>query len=284
MHNFFKLFTSVQVLQRNMSRVARKKTAGFSLILVLLVIVIAWFANIFWQEFSFKSDSSSNSEQVSVGQSDQSDGGQVTSVADGDTIKVLIDGKTQTVRLANIDAPETVDPRKPVQCMGREASNKMSELVAGQQVMLMPDITQADRDRYNRLLRFVFLTDRTDVGLELIKSGYARSSPYGSSPHKYLEAYIAAEASAKAEELGLWNPSACQDFSSFLAPASSPTSSPVTASTNDSTSQPMMDGVVKKSSSGICHAPDSAYYEKTTNFASFKSIDECLASGGRLPR
>ena len=43
-------------------------------------------------------------------------------------------------------------------------------------------------------------------------------------------------------------------------------------------------GVVKKSKSGICHAPSSSHYERTKNFTPFKTLDECLKSGGRLPK
>jgi nitrogen fixation-related uncharacterized protein len=41
---------------------------------------------------------------------------------------------------------------------------------------------------------------------------------------------------------------------------------------------------VKKSTSGICHEEGSAYYNKTINFIPYNSIEECLASGGRLPK
>ena len=44
------------------------------------------------------------------------------------------------------------------------------------------------------------------------------------------------------------------------------------------------DPPVKKSNSGICHDTKSSYYEKTKNFTPFKTIDECLKSGGRLPK
>lgn len=40
----------------------------------------------------------------------------------------------------------------------------------------------------------------------------------------------------------------------------------------------------KKSSTGICHAKGSTYYAKTKNFTSYSTIDECLKSGGRLPK
>jgi hypothetical protein len=41
---------------------------------------------------------------------------------------------------------------------------------------------------------------------------------------------------------------------------------------------------VKLSKSGICHAPGSTYYEQTKNFTSYKTLDECLKAGGRLPK
>src|SRR3989338_2802421 len=63
--------------------------------------------------------------------SDQSPLYSVVSVVDGDTVKLSIDGTTQTIRLIGLDTPETVDPRKPVQCFGKEASNKAKELLAG---------------------------------------------------------------------------------------------------------------------------------------------------------
>ena len=51
----------------------------------------------------------------------------VLRVVDGDTIKVLINNKEDTVRLIGIDSPEVVDEKKPVQCFGKEASNKAKE-------------------------------------------------------------------------------------------------------------------------------------------------------------
>lgn len=50
---------------------------------------------------------------------------------------------------------------------------------------------------------------------------------------------------------------------------------------NKSTSN---EGVVKKSKTGICHAPGSTYYSRTKNFTPYKTLDECLKSGGRLPK
>src|SRR4051794_17790781 len=59
----------------------------------------------------------------------------VVKVVDGDTIDVRYDGDTHRVRLLNIDTPETVDPEKPVQCLGPEASDYVKDrLPVGSQV------------------------------------------------------------------------------------------------------------------------------------------------------
>lgn len=55
----------------------------------------------------------------------------VTRVIDGDTIEVNLDGIAYKVRYIGIDTPETVHPSEPVECFGKEASNKNSELVQG---------------------------------------------------------------------------------------------------------------------------------------------------------
>lgn len=132
----------------------------------------------------------------------------VTHVIDGDTIKILTLNGEDIVRLIGIDSPETVDPRKPVQCFGKEASYKMNQLVFGKSISLEADTTQGDRDKYGRLLRFIFLDDGTDVNKEMIEMGFAFEYTYG-LPYKYRDAYIVAEKYAHTNELGLWNSQYC---------------------------------------------------------------------------
>jgi len=125
----------------------------------------------------------------------------VTRVIDGDTIDVRFGGgKTARVRIVGIDTPETVDPRKPVQCFGKEASQHMRELVEGKDVVLQskPD---EDKDKYGRLLRYVQL-EGDDVGAGMIRDGYAFSYKY--FPHPRLELYNKLEQQARENDRGLW--------------------------------------------------------------------------------
>ncbi len=204
----------------------------------------------------------------------------VVSVTDGDTIKVRIDSTDYTIRLIGIDTPETRDPRKPVQCFGREASNKMKELVENKQVILESDATQGDTDKYGRLLRFVFLSDGTNVNLTMIAQGFAHEYTYN-LPYKYQSEFKQAESDARNGGKGLWSASTCAGDTTQAADASGAgNASAATSQSNNATSA----GVVKKSNSGICHAPGTTYYDQTKNFTPYNSTDECLASGGRLPK
>ncbi len=132
----------------------------------------------------------------------------VVSVTDGDTFKVRIAGKTEVVRIVGMNTPETVDPRKAPECFGKEASNKLKLLLTGKTVELEMDATQSDRDRYGRLLRFAFL-DGKDIGLQMIREGYAHESLYSSTPHRYRDAYVQAQKTAEAEKVGLWADDVC---------------------------------------------------------------------------
>lgn len=132
----------------------------------------------------------------------------VVNVVDGDTIDLLIDGKSQRLRLIGIDTPETVDPRNPVQCFGIEASNKAKGLLTGQEVSLEDDPTQDNLDKYDRLLRYVFLKDGTFFNKLMITEGYAHEYTYD-TPYKYQQEFKDAEKQASESKVGLWADNAC---------------------------------------------------------------------------
>lgn len=126
----------------------------------------------------------------------------VLEVIDGDTIKV--EGNV-TVRLLGIDTPETKDPRKPVQCFGKEASNETKRLVGGKVVILEKDVSETDK--YGRLLRYVFLPIRSEKLLflndYLIREGFARVLTYPPDV-KYTEQFLQGQQEAKENNRGLW--------------------------------------------------------------------------------
>lgn len=135
----------------------------------------------------------------------------VTRVVDGDTFVFRADSSTseEKVRMLGINTPESVDPRRSVQCFGHEASAFAKQLIEGHRVRLEEDPQADNIDKYGRFLRNVILDDGRDVNLLLVQEGYAQA--YLSFPlNKARKAQIRrAEAQAKAEHKGLWNPDAC---------------------------------------------------------------------------
>lgn len=132
----------------------------------------------------------------------------VEKVVDGDTLTVSQNGKKETVRLIGINTPETVDPRKTVECFGTEASKKTKELLVGRSVVIESDPTQDVRDKYGRLLGYVFRDDGLFVNDVLIREGYAYEYTY-KVPYKYQTQFKKAEQEARVGERGLWAKSAC---------------------------------------------------------------------------
>lgn len=137
----------------------------------------------------------------------------VARVVDGDTIKV---STGVTLRLIGLDTPETVDPRKAVQCFGREASNYAHELLDNTNVSLEYDPSQGRLDRYGRTLAYVWMSDGRLYNRLMIEDGYAHEYTY-SIPYRYQDAFIAAERSARDAQRGLWSPATCAGDTTTLA-------------------------------------------------------------------
>ena len=134
-------------------------------------------------------------------------GTRVVRVVDGDTIVVLINGVQEKVRLIGVDTPEIFDPRGSVQCFGEEASAFTKSLLENKFVRLEADASQDDSDKYERLLRYVYLDD-TLVNERIISEGYGHEYTYR-RPYKYQTEFKNAEKSARESKKGLWAEDAC---------------------------------------------------------------------------
>ena len=132
----------------------------------------------------------------------------VIRVIDGDTVIVDNQGKPETVRILGMNTPETVDPKRPVQCYGHEASDHAKAVLSGTYVTLESDLSQDATDKYGRTLAYVILADGTNFELSMIQEGYAFEYTYD-RPYKYQKEFKAAQAEAKSAELGLWSPTTC---------------------------------------------------------------------------
>ena len=124
--------------------------------------------------------------------------GVVTEVVDGDTVRVrLASGKSERVRLIGIDAAERGA------CFAAPAAERARQLALSQPVVLRGDRTQDTRDRYGRLLAYVWIPGGRDLGYQLVAGGFAKVYVYR-NPFQRLPAYRTAEGRAKSAPAGVW--------------------------------------------------------------------------------
>lgn len=154
----------------------------------------------------------------------------VVSITDGDTLHVRatrpgpVLGATRelTVRLLEIDTPETLDPSQPVACFGPAATEALTRLAPpGSAVWVLAD--EELIDPYDRTLLYVWSVRggrSTFVNLALVRNGYARAVLYEPND-RYIGLMRRAEAQARTAGRGLWG--ACP---SFGAPLHQPTKPP----------------------------------------------------------
>ena len=123
--------------------------------------------------------------------------GQVVSVHDGNTLTVLIEGRTEKIRLIGVDRPEVAHSQ-----WGEQARETLKALVEGKTIRLETDITLRDQDK--RLLAYVYTAELL-VNAEMIRQGQAciHTVPPNVA---HVEEYRKAQAEAREARRGMWHP------------------------------------------------------------------------------
>lgn len=207
----------------------------------------------------------------------QRDQAVVLRVVDGDTIEArLQSGASVTIRLLGIDTPEVFGTQE---CWGAQASQAAKRMLpSGSQIRLTSDLSQANRDRYGRLLRYV-TKGGTDVNRRLVARGDAEVYVFNNNPFRRTQNYRTAEHEAQVHKLGLWG--------SCANPTSTPTF--VQTPTDDLTSYPPVSTydcparapIKGNESSMIYHPVDSLWYGITTPEQCFASEAAAVSHGFR---
>ena len=128
----------------------------------------------------------------------------VSRVIDGDTIE-LDDGRK--IRYLGIDTPETVHPRKSVECFGPEASSVNKQLVLNKKIRIYKG--KKNKDIYDRYLRYIVIHENEELLINdyLVKNGYATVNRKYQSDNlnKIFETLLSSEKLAIDTKKGLWN-------------------------------------------------------------------------------
>ena len=121
---------------------------------------------------------------------------------DGDTIKIMYEGKEENVRYLLIDTPETNHPRLGKQPYGQQAKVRNQELLQKGQLEIEFDVG-GKYDKYGRLLAYIYI-DGKSVQEQLLKEGLARVAYVYPPNTRHLDAFEKAEQQAKKSGIGIW--------------------------------------------------------------------------------
>jgi len=125
---------------------------------------------------------------------------------DGDTVRVSISNPpkdlsaVETIRFLGVDTPETVHPNQAVQQFGKEASDYTRNKLLNRDVYLAFDWDL--RDRYNRLLAYIYTDSGKCFNAVLIQEGFGHA--YLQYPFQFMEEFKTLEGEARQQGRGLW--------------------------------------------------------------------------------
>lgn len=197
---------------------------------------------------------------------------QVLNVVDGDTIKVKVDGKSETVRFLLVDTPESVHPNKPVQPFSKEASKHTENMLSGSNVEL--ELGIGERDKYGRLLAYVY-ADGKSVQKSLLEKGLARVAYVFEPNTKYVDDYEKIQKQAQKEGIGIWS---LENYSQEEGYISEETEDPVEETAD---SKCTIKGNINSSGEKIYHVESGRYYKITKPEKWFCSEQEAIDAGFR---
>lgn len=125
----------------------------------------------------------------------------VTRVIDGDTFEFMNRGARERVRLIGVDTPESVKPDSEVEPFGIEAGSFTKKLIEGRMVRLEFDVQE--RDKYGRLLAYVYLEDGTLLNAKLLEEGLASIMTVPPNV-RMADTFLKIQRKAREEKKGLW--------------------------------------------------------------------------------
>ncbi|MBT2581761.1 thermonuclease family protein [Planococcus sp. ISL-109] len=180
---------------------------------------------------------------------------EVTQVIDGDTVRVIYEGKETTVRYLLVDTPETNHPRFGEQPLGPEATERNREILKTADHVEIEFDVGGRFDDYDRLLGY-FYADGDSVQEQLVAEGFARVAYIYPPNTRYVDEFREAEATAKQAEIGIWQFDNYATDRGFNPDAYQPDNAPATQDCR-------IKGNINRSGDKIFHMPGTPSYEQT---------------------
>ena len=199
----------------------------------------------------------------------------VDRVVDGDTLKVTLEEREETIRLLLVDTPETKHPSKPVQPFGPEASDFAKDQLEGKKVGIEIDVSE--RDKYGRLLAYVWIGDQMFNEM-LLEEGLARVAYIYQPNVKYVDQFQKIQRQAQEKGKGIWSIEDYVQDEGFDEEAETNNSPTGEKAPSDKC---QIKGNINSKGEKIYHVPEGSYYEITKAEEMFCSKTEAEAAGFR---
>jgi micrococcal nuclease len=206
--------------------------------------------------------------------------GQVMDVLDGNTIRVNLGDRAETVRYIGINAKATTLPTKGPPPGGADAADTNRQLVARQQVRL--ELDTQERDREGRLLAYVYVADKM-VNAELLRRGSAEIMTIQPNV-RYRDLFVTLEQEARDDRRGLWADHSEPTTPTGVVQASRPSGPGVAPET--AWTCPAAQPIKGNFSAGRCifHLPDTDLYASTRPERCYASVDDARRDGCQAAR
>jgi micrococcal nuclease len=201
----------------------------------------------------------------------------VTSVIDGDTIKIMYEGKEETVRYLLIDTPETNHPKLGKQPLGSEATAENKRIIESGDVSIEFDVGERFDD-YGRLLAYIYV-DGESVQEQLLESGLARVAYVYPPNTRYADEFEDVEQTAKKAGIGIWEFENYSTGRGFNADAYGKENGQAQSGSDDAACR--IKGNINRSGDKIYHMPGESSYAQTSPEEWFCSEQEAEDAGFR---
>lgn len=165
---------------------------------VIIFLVLA-LVTIFQDKFIYKKASRGTSDIQRVSGVSKDEYVKVTKVHDGDTVSVIINNNEERVRLIGIDAPEMGQGQ-----WGKKAKRKLQDIIRKSDKTVRIELDVDERDKYGRVLAYLWTKDMKMINEEMVKSGYAFL--YTIPPNvRYVERLKRAQEVVSSKGIGIWS-------------------------------------------------------------------------------
>lgn len=207
---------------------------------------------------------------------------------DGDTLKVMYEGKSQSVRLLLVDTPETSHPKLGTQPLGKEAKEYTKQVVENAKKIELEFDIGPNRDKYSRLLAYVYV-DGVMLQESLLEKGYARVAYIYPPNVRYVDEFKAIQSKSKQQALGIWKYENYAQEDGFHPSEFQENSGAASSNGNSSSSTPpsntcTIKGNINAKGEKIYHTTESRNYKSTNPEAWFCTEAEAVAAGYRAPK